>query len=64
METKTGFENREKIAKLAQDNISGLVFGRVDFSESLGVGREGIHSEEVTSKVLEVASICHEKNLI
>tara|TARA_B100001287_G_C22682594_1_gene531347 strand:- start:281 stop:1072 length:792 start_codon:yes stop_codon:yes gene_type:complete len=63
LETKTGFENREKIAKLAQDNISGLVFGRVDFSESLGVGREGIHSEEVTSKVLEVASICHEKKL-
>ena len=63
IETKTAYENREKISNLAKNNINGLVFGRVDFSESLGVGRDGIHSEEVTSKVLEVASICKNNNL-
>ena len=48
---------------MARDNIDGLVFGRVDFSESLGVGRDGIHSDEVTDKVLEVASLCKDNNL-
>ena len=46
IETKTAYENREKISNLAKNNINGLVFGRVDFSESLGVGRDGIHSED------------------
>jgi hypothetical protein len=63
IETKTAYENREKISNLAKNNINGLVFGRVDFSESLGVGRDGIHSEDVTSKVLEIASICKKNNL-
>ena len=63
IETKTAYENREKISNLAKNNINGLVFGRVDFSESLGVGREGIHSEKVTSKVLEIATICKNNNL-
>ena len=63
IETKTAYENREKISHLANSNINGLVFGRVDFSESIGVGRDGIHSEKVTSKVLEIASICKNNNL-
>ena len=63
LETVTSYENRKEIAELASGNIEGLVFGRVDFSESLGVGREGIHSNEVTEKVLEVAQLCKQNNL-
>jgi hypothetical protein len=48
---------------MAKNNINGLVFGRVDFSESLGVGREGIHSDEVTDKVIDIASLCKDNNL-
>ena len=51
LETVTSYENREKIIELSKKNINGVVFGRVDFSESLGVGRDGIHSKEVTDKV-------------
>ena len=47
----------------ASGNIDGIVFGRVDFSESLGVGRDGIHSEVVTNKILEVAELCKDKKL-
>lgn len=63
LETVTSYENRKEIAELASGNIEGLVFGRVDFSESLGVGREGIHTNEVTEKVLEVAQLCKQNNL-
>ncbi len=63
LETVTAYENRNEIAKMAKGNINGLVFGRVDFSESLGVGRDGIHGEEVTQKVLDIANICRENDL-
>ena len=63
LETVTAYENRNEIANMAKGNINGLVFGRVDFSESLGVGRDGIHGEEVTQKVLDTATICRDNDL-
>jgi len=63
LETKATFENKNEIISLASGNIDGIVFGRVDFSESLGVGRDGIHSEVVTNKILEVAELCKDKKL-
>lgn len=63
LETINAFSVKEAIIEKAKENIQGLVFGRVDFSESLGVGREGIHSELVTSKILEVAELCKLNNL-
>ena len=63
LETITAYENKNEIVQMARDNIDGLVFGRVDFSESLGVGREGIHSDEVTDKVIEIASLCKNNQL-
>ena len=65
METITGFENRDEMAQVssAKDGIQGVVFGRVDFSGSLGIGRGGIDSREVTDRILTTAQICKEKNL-
>lgn len=63
LETVTSYENLNKIIEMAKNNINGLVFGRVDFSESLGVGREGIHSEEVTEKVIKTGELCKKNNL-
>jgi hypothetical protein len=65
METITGFENRDQMAQVASaiDGIQGVVFGRVDFSGSLGIGRDGIDSREVTDRILTTAQICKENNL-
>jgi hypothetical protein len=65
METITAFENREAILDLAagKPGVNGLVFGRVDFSGSMGVGRAGIEGDEVTGYVLEISRMCKDRNL-
>ena len=65
METITGFENRDQMALVAsaKDGVQGVVFGRVDFSGSLGLGRDGIDSREVTERILVTAEICKQKDL-
>ena len=65
LETITAYENFEEMAALASsaDVCDGVVFGRVDFAGSLGIGRAGIESEDVTSKAEKAASICQEKGL-
>lgn len=65
METVTGFNNREEMIDIASapQGIQGVVFGRVDFSGSLGIGRDGIDSRQVTDSVLATAQLCKDKNL-
>ncbi len=65
METITGFENRIEMAKTASqtEGIDGVVFGRVDFSGSLGLGRDGIGSRTVTDYVVETSKLCKEYDL-
>jgi HpcH/HpaI aldolase/citrate lyase family len=60
LETKTGFANLPELltTATAEKQIHGIVFGRVDFSGSLGLGREGIESRSVTNSILEVAKQC------
>ena len=64
LETITAFNNLDEMIKVAVDgNIEGIVFGRVDFSGSLGVGRAGIESDEVTNKVIATASAAKKAGL-
>jgi len=65
METITAYENREAILDLAAapGGVDGVVFGRVDFSGSMGLGREGIEGPEITDRVLTVAAMCKERGL-
>lgn len=65
METITCFEHREEVVRLAADDpgVDGVVFGRVDFSGSLGLDREQINSDTITDYLLQVASLCKSKNL-
>jgi citrate lyase beta subunit len=65
METLTCFEHRAEIFDLAAGDpgVNGVVFGRVDFSGSLGSGRDGINSDTITGYVLEAARGCKEKGL-
>lgn len=65
LETITAFNNLEPMLKLAaaKPGCDGVVFGRVDFSGSIGAGREGIESEEVTQAVEAAAQDCHDRGL-
>jgi hypothetical protein len=60
LETITAFQNLGAMLDLAsaKPGCDGVVFGRVDFSGSIGVGREGIESEQVTAAVVSAAEAC------
>jgi methylmalonyl-CoA mutase cobalamin-binding subunit len=64
LETITAFNNLDEMIKVAvEGRIEGIVFGRVDFSGSLGVGRAGIESDEVTNKVIVTAAAARKAGL-
>lgn len=64
LETITAFNNLDEMIKVAVDGkIEGIVFGRVDFSGSLGVGRAGIESDEVTNPVIATATAAKKAGL-
>lgn len=64
LETITAFNNLDEMIKVAVDGkIEGIVFGRVDFSGSLGVGRSGIESDEVTNTVIATATAAKKAGL-
>lgn len=67
VETITGFENRESLAALASLDgplgVDGIVFGRNDFANSLGLGSEGINDERVTEHVLAISKLCEQSDL-
>ncbi len=65
VETSTAYDNIEAMVELASNRpgCDGVVFGRVDFSGSLGLGREGIESEQVTAAGEAVARLCRSRGL-
>lgn len=65
LETITGFNHLNQLSKLAiaKGGVQGIVFGRVDFSGSIGLGRSAIESQEVTEKILTTARLCSEIGL-
>jgi len=60
VETITAFHNLKPMISLASADAgcSGVVFGRVDFSGSIGAGREGIESQAVTQAALDTSQAC------
>jgi len=60
VETIQAFSNISDLVQVASSNheLSGIVFGRVDFSGSLGLGRDGIGDERVTEHITDVARLC------
>ena len=64
LETITAFNNLDDMIDVAvAGKIEGIVFGRVDFSGSLGVGRAGIESDQVTEKVITTATAAKKAGL-
>ena len=65
LETITAFENLDAMLAMAaaKPGCDGVVFGRVDFSGSIGAGRDGIESEAVTGSVETTSRACLESGL-
>jgi hypothetical protein len=65
LETLSAFDSLDEIAGLAADSkgVSGIVFGRVDFSLSKGLSRDAINDTEVTGYISKTAEVCREKAL-
>ncbi len=65
LETISSFKQLEDLTTLASHNneIKGLVFGRVDFVGSLKLNRDKINEKEVTDYCVKVANVCKNKKL-
>ena len=65
LETITAFNNLESIIDIAagKPGCDGIVFGRVDFSGSIGKSRDEIESEFVTSSAETVSGACRDRGI-
>lgn len=63
LETETTLCNLEKMIPLVKSGLNGIVFGRVDFTQSCGLTRDSINDRRITDAVLEAAHACAEHDL-
>jgi hypothetical protein len=63
IETKTAFENLSAIIEVAKPTITGVVFGRVDFTLSSGLSRSEVLSSHVSEAAFTVSRACREHEL-
>lgn len=67
IETITAHQNREAMADLARRpgsaGVDGIVFGRSDFSGSMGLDSDAINDPRVTEHILTVAQLCVDSDL-
>ena len=65
METHNAFRVLPDLVKTAAKpgGVDGVVFGRVDFSLSMGLGRAAINTDQVTEYCLETSRACKDNDL-
>lgn len=63
IETLTALQNLDEIIATSKDVVSGIVFGRVDFTLSSNLTRSDILSEFVCSAALHTSKTCKDNNL-
>lgn len=65
VETITAYRCIEELVSIAssEHGCDGIVFGRVDFSGSLGIGRKGIEGSHVTEVGEDIAAKCYEAGI-
>ena len=64
LETITAYQNLTEMISVAKiGGLEGIVFGRVDFSGSLGIGREGIETDLITDRIVETAKLAMQNDL-
>jgi hypothetical protein len=65
VETITAFGHCQELADVAKakGGVQGMVFGRVDFSGSIGLNRDSINDDRVMNDVLATAEVCKSSGL-
>lgn len=65
LETITGYNNLPEMVRVAstEGGVQGVVFGRVDFSGSLGLPRNSIDTDQITDYVLKTGAASKDKRL-
>jgi hypothetical protein len=65
VETIAAYRCIDELVSIAssENGCDGIVFGRVDFTGSLGIGREGIESSGVTEVGEDIAAKCRDAGL-
>jgi hypothetical protein len=63
VETRTTFDQLEKLGEVAQAGSVGMVFGRVDFAGSMGHNRDFVNSDEMIGYVEKVAQVTRQRGL-
>jgi len=65
IETISAFNQIENMSDLASanQNLNGIVFGRVDFLGSLSMLSNEVNSQTITNYCIETAKLCEKKNL-
>jgi len=60
VETITAFNHRQELANVAtsEDGVQGIVFGRVDFTGSIGLNRDSVNGDQVMNDVVATAEVC------
>ena len=63
IETITGFNNLEEILKTESvKNINGIVLGRIDMTNSMGLTSEDINCEKILNIANKMATLCQKHN--
>lgn len=63
VETATTLASLDEMAEIARARLDGIVFGRVDFTLSMGLPRGAVNAREITDAVLRVAETCRNAGL-
>jgi hypothetical protein len=64
VETITTYNNFDEMLEIPEiKNLDGIVIGRVDFTGSLGLGRESVNGQDMIDKSLYLAKKAKEKGL-
>lgn len=63
LETVTTLANLDAMLPMARASLDGIVFGRVDFTQSAGQTRAEINGPDITGAVLRTAHACLEHDL-
>jgi hypothetical protein len=65
IETVTGYNNAKKICSVAGESkyIDGIVFGRVDYTDSLNMSRDSVNTNKITKSVNRIGRLANKNNL-